>query len=369
MLPSRACPLLSSEGLCRIQLEHSAELMPKTCVEYPRVHTRIGGVAETSLSLSCPEAARLVLLNQGPLTTTQRLDSPEFGISEKQTRDPFEPLFHPVRSFALRLISNRAYPLWQRLFLLDLFARRFDSLPPEERTQRVPQQIAEFEAALASGSLSPAMERLPVDPVRHMEMVLLLAGMLLHESYLRPRFVECVDHFTRGIGNGPGATLGSLAAHYARAHDRFLAPFVTRQPSLLEHYLINTIFRTRFPFGRAWALSGAVPSMARESVCLVAQFALMRGLLVGVAGFHGESFSISHVVHTVQSASRHFDHHANFLTKAHALLVEHQMEGQLGLGILLQMAAPLAPVSLEVQMPQPMPTAGGARMDPARPVA
>jgi hypothetical protein len=64
----------------------------------------------------------------------------------------------------------------------------------------------------------------------------------------------------------------------------------------------------------------------------------MKGLLIGVAGFHREHFSASHVVHTVQAASKHFEHHPEFLTMAHALLVEKRMDGQLGLAILLRNA-------------------------------
>jgi lysine-N-methylase len=76
--------------------------------------------------------------------------------------------------------------------------------------------------------------------------------------------------------------------------------------------------------------------MAREHALLTAQFALMKGLLIGVAGCHREAFSTDHVVHTVQSASRHFEHHPDFLNQAYALLVESQMDGARGLAILLR---------------------------------
>jgi lysine-N-methylase len=180
------------------------------------------------------------------------------------------------------------------------------------------------------------MNSLPVDHAQQLDLVLLLAGMMLHRSYLRPRFLECVQAFTQGIGNGPGATLESLTACYTAANERYYAPFFQKHPYVLENYLINTIFRSRFPFGRDWAKTGAAPSMTRESALLIAQFALMKGLLIGVAGFHREKFSVGHVVHTVQAASKHFEHHSEFLTRAHALLVEKRMDGQLGLAILLR---------------------------------
>jgi len=81
---------------------------------------------------------------------------------------------------------------------------------------------------------------------------------------------------------------------------------------------------------------GATPSMTRQYALLTAQFALLKGLLIGVAGFHREQFSAGHVVHTVQAAAKHFEHHPEFLNEAHALLVESRMDGASGLAILLR---------------------------------
>jgi hypothetical protein len=76
--------------------------------------------------------------------------------------------------------------------------------------------------------------------------------------------------------------------------------------------------------------------MTREHVLLTAQFGLLKGFLIGVAGFHGAAFSSQHVVHTVQGASRHFEHHVQFLEQAYALLATREMEGERGAAILLR---------------------------------
>src|SRR5580658_4688879 len=78
--------------------------------------------------------------------------------------------------------------------------------------------------------------------------------------------------------------------------------------------------------------------MDREFALLTAQFALMKGMLIGVAGFHRERFAAEHVVHTVQAAAKHFEHHPEFLKMAHELLVESRMDGAHGLAILLRNA-------------------------------
>jgi lysine-N-methylase len=346
MNPSRKCPLLSADGLCQIQVEHGEELLPHSCATYPRVTYRIDGVTEKALSLSCPEAARLVLLNPQLNTGAGQDGGPRAGGDRAPEGDPCLSHFWSIRNAALALVENRVYPLWQRLFLLGLLSRRFDAIAPDERRERVPQLLADFEDTVASGHLHATIHALPEDYARQLDLVLLLAGMMLHRSYVRPRFVECIQAFTQGIGNGAGTTLESLTAGYRRAHDRYYEPFFQKHPYILENYLVNTIFRCRFPFGRDWTQTGAAPStpsMTRESVLLTAQFALMKGLLIGVAGFEREQFSASHVVHAVQAASKHFEHHTEFLTEAHALLVEKRLDGQLGLAILLRNEKSRAP--------------------------
>lgn len=358
MNSAHKCPLLSGDGLCRMQVEHGAEFLPRTCANYPRITYCIDGVTEKALSLSCPEAARLVLLNPQLRTGAGQDGGRRIGGDRAQEGNPYLPYFWSIRNSALALVQNRVYPLWQRLFLLGLLSRRFDAIAPDQRGERVPKLLADFETTVASGHLEATMNSLPINHAQQLDLVLLLAGMLLHRAYVRPRFVECVQAFTQGIGNGAGATLELLTACYATAHDRYYAPFFQKHPYVLENYLMNTIFRCRFPFGRDWAKTGATPSMTRESVLLTAQFALMKGLLIGVAGCHREEFSGGHVVHAVQAASKHFEHHAEFLTGAHDLLVEKRMDGQLGMAILLRNAKSRAPLPLLPKIHAPAPTEG-----------
>jgi lysine-N-methylase len=195
-------------------------------------------------------------------------------------------------------------------------------------------------------------------------VVLRLAGLILHRSNVSARFSECVRAFTSGIGNGPGATLETLTAQYARAHDLCFAPFFERHPHILENYLVNTVVRCQFPFGREGMEIGAEPRRAREFAKLTAQFALIRGLLIGVAGFHRASFSTAHVVATVQSAAKHFEHHPEFLKLSHELLLESQMDGARGMAILLRNAGQEESAATSPGAFQPRPTLSAPAVQP-----
>jgi lysine-N-methylase len=351
MTSSNRCPLLTETRLCRIQQELGKDFLSHTCATYPRIIHSIGEVRETALALSCPEAARLVLLNPALLETAQSFVGPVVPNSEWESGDDTRDIrshFWTIRKTVLALIRNRTYPLWQRIFLLGVLCRRLDELAQGKLQQRVMALLADFDATVAAGSLRPTMTALPVDVETQLDVVLRLAGIMLHRSNVTPRFAACVQSFAAGIGNDQNATLAGAAARYAEAQKRYYAPFFHANPHILENYLTNIVIRRQFPFGRDGMRKDAQsapldtgmhlhqPSMSRELIQLVAQFTLMKGLLIGVAGAHRQNFSGEHVVHTVQAASKHFEHHPEFLDRIHALLVESRMDGMHGLAILVR---------------------------------
>ncbi|MDO4804555.1 MAG: flagellin lysine-N-methylase, partial [Lachnospiraceae bacterium] len=62
------CPFLNADNLCDISLELGPDALCSICTEYPRQAFEWGGVMEKSLTLSCPEAGRLLFLNDIPVT-------------------------------------------------------------------------------------------------------------------------------------------------------------------------------------------------------------------------------------------------------------------------------------------------------------
>ncbi|MCL6270093.1 flagellin lysine-N-methylase [Sansalvadorimonas sp. 2012CJ34-2] len=58
-----SCPLQNKDGTCYIHCNHGEKLLSATCKTYPRQTKSLTGKIEPSLSLSCPEAARKILLD------------------------------------------------------------------------------------------------------------------------------------------------------------------------------------------------------------------------------------------------------------------------------------------------------------------
>ena len=78
-----------------------------------------------------------------------------------------------------------------------------------------------------------------------------------------------------------------------------------RHPYLLENYLVNHVFRARFPVSKG----GPLPSNPlNEYVFMCLEFSAIKGLLIGSAAHHRDAFSLEHVVKIVQSVMKALEH-------------------------------------------------------------
>jgi len=335
MPPSMQCPFHNAERLCQIQVEHGESYLSQTCASYPRTTHVIDTLSEMTLTLSCPEACRLVLMN--PALLAFNADSARQVESNDAKSDlPLLRYFWPIRAFTIGLIRNRAYPLWQRMFLLGTFSRRLEAVVRGEVKGGFPAMLKGFSGAVASASLNASIETIPADLALQLGMVLGMMKLRARNASMSPRLVECLNAFADGIGYERETSLQGLSAEYAIAYERYYAPFFIKHPYILENYLINMIFRKVFPFGAQLSDKEAAPQPAKDFALLAADFALIKGLLIGVAGSHKEAFSVEHVLQTVQTAFKYFEHNADFLVNAHQILVTKKLDNAHGLTMLLR---------------------------------
>lgn len=111
--PDGFCTLLTEDGLCPIQRDWGETHLCAHCAAYPRFTEEYGPLAETSLAVSCPEAARLLLeCDAFTLAETDdgREDAPLDGVDGELLAQ-----LDCSRAAALALLTDRTWPLWARL--------------------------------------------------------------------------------------------------------------------------------------------------------------------------------------------------------------------------------------------------------------
>jgi lysine-N-methylase len=334
--PLNVCPFLSVERLCQIQVEHGESYLSETCSTFPRTRHTIDKLLNTSLSLACPEAARLVLLNPDLLAESiKNAKQIAWDEAAAEASGP-QAWFWSLREFALGLIRNRVYPLWQRMFLLGTFCRRLEAITHGKLDRGITELLRDFSVAVGSGSLRASMETIPADLTLQLNILMDLVRLNVDNIQPSPRFHASLQDFIKGALVENESAMDKQVDKYASAYQRYYVPFFEKHPYILENYLINTIFREQFPYGKKLFYPAATKEPDREYTLLATKFALIKGLLIGVAGCHQEAFSTEHVVQTIQVVFKHFEHTPNHLDQACQLLVSKKLDNAHGLTMLLR---------------------------------
>lgn len=109
----KRCPMWRDDGLCRIQAQLGEEYLCRTCQQFPRLRHDYGDFTELGLELSCPEAARLILLNDSAdLTeTVSGGEPPEY---DQEAMD----ILLRSRADSLALLNSKQFSVGETLAVL-----------------------------------------------------------------------------------------------------------------------------------------------------------------------------------------------------------------------------------------------------------
>ena len=335
-LSGSRCPFLA-EGECSIQKRLGEEYLSDMCATYPRVMNLADGVLQRSLDLSCPEAARVVLLNSnrmefdeeeyvegairhGKLST---LDSS--GLSGSSGQFQF---LREMRGVIISLLQDRAHSMSQRLFMVGRLCAETASRDGADLVAHGPPP-ADFTA----------------QPAIQLEVAVELILARIGSDFTPHRFLDCYREFMEGIRWTSESTMQEIASRYAEAYSQYYAPFISRHEYLLENYVVNYVYRTLFPFGsresnqrlKSDGVGSSITSLSdARYMLMIAHYAVTRTVLIGMAGLHKSAFGLDHVIKLIQSGTRTFEHSLSFPGRVIEILADKGMTDPASLRVLIQ---------------------------------
>lgn len=341
-LKENRCPFLA-EGLCSIQQKLGESYLSNTCSSFPRAVVVVDGTEERSLHLSCPEAARLALLNLGTYELEEQTDPilddkvrpqtiPVLSSLQANRGGTPYPYFHEIRGLFLRVLQSGASRTWQRLAVLAQLSEDLNAILQSGKTSGVQEdETAEFvrrlRAALESGGFQVAYT--PDSPgLTQIEMVLELILARIGSDFTTHRFLECYREFMLGLQWGPETTMEELNSRYNKAQLHDYAPFMSQHGYILDNFLVNWYVRSLFPYGhreigQRLGIEYRENVIRRQYLLLAVHYAAVRTVLTGMAAFHGPGFGTGHVIKLVQSYAKGFLHSGSFPEKALQILSGH----------------------------------------------
>lgn len=119
-LDGRRCAFLNADNLCDIYKELGKEALCETCRTYPRHTEDYGEVREKMLSLTCPEAARMILGDESH--HIWKMTEKEIKRSDEERKQDPDPevfaMIQAIRSHVVAMVQNRSLSIQERIAMV-----------------------------------------------------------------------------------------------------------------------------------------------------------------------------------------------------------------------------------------------------------
>ncbi len=135
-----SCPFLGIDGFCSIQKKYGERFLSAICATYPRIVHNLADITERGMTLSCPVAAKLILLQKEPIEFEQ-VELMKTRPIQSETWDmkafPLGDFLIDLQYTCISLLQARKLTLDQRLILMGFFLAQVDELGEQGRQDEI----------------------------------------------------------------------------------------------------------------------------------------------------------------------------------------------------------------------------------------
>lgn len=305
-LKNNRCAFLAQDNLCDIYTQLGESYLSETCKLYPRNTNQIGDRVELSLALSCPEAARQILLREEPIIFREeelgRL--PIVGASLKvNLKEPkhFEDFVIPIREIILEVLQNKQLTFKGKWQCLESIMTKLN----ECKLRRDIKKLQVFLKAMKNkeyldykGSELSLTSKKLLSSTGAVRLFEALNKLRETKKWPSPRYARCYEKLVEGVGSTFDEKL------YKQGERIYESDFLNHFSYILENYFINYVYERLVPFNQK------TPLESFEEMTLY--LALLKLHLIGELAASGQ-IQVEDIVTCIQSFTRVFDHNELYM--------------------------------------------------------
>lgn len=315
-----SCPFLNNESLCNIQLELGESFLSNTCQEYPRSYNLVDKVLEKSATLSCPEIARLALLNSQGIDFTKTVEEFEKNIPKvnKKITQTYSSNFELLREYIISVIQNREYNVEERLILVGIILNKIQKLYDSDKRDEISEVIEQYKTFYLN--VSEVRQQLKSFNIENLDIHIKICEVLMKYrtklGITNKRYIECLTGMTEGLCLGENLETEDVKSNYNLAKDKYFDDFNKNHHYLFENYLTHLMFQSAFPANHK--------NIFDDYVMLVINYTLIKLHLIGMSQVEKE-ITVEMFIKCVQSFTKTMDHNHFYLKNVYRFLKDNSL--------------------------------------------
>ncbi len=300
------CNFLDKDNLCSIYKELGEKNMCHTCKIYPRMYDYVNDVIQESLTLSCVEAAKLVLLNKDLMEFEITQDSlPEMKLVKRiRSEDSdkiLEKYFTELREFSIDLIQNRKFSIEERIIILGLFFKSIDKNIQEKDS--VLELILKYKNDIENGYYNDISEKINLDNMIDIQFSILFSlcnNIIPDINTLNERYKKNIFDMIEGLELNLNE-IEKSKIKYISTYKGLYKDFIEDKEYVYENYLVNYIFTNLFPYNKD-------DDIIYSYMNLVVNFILIKFNVIGLCAYYAEEMDLNHLVCLIQNYTKSLLH-------------------------------------------------------------
>ena len=303
----KRCPFLDECNYCIIQSKLGEEYLSNVCTSFPRILNKIDGYYEMSLDVSCPEAARILLLKEEGIefeeneeTLGKHIISSEIDTKSKEFKNLPIKYFKEIRDLSIKIIKNRKFDLNRRLYILGEFINEL-----EEELKYNYENVLKFIKEYDINSVKDPYEK---DDFSYLLQVDFFKKTMKYLNTLNEVDSLLFKDYTKKVMTGfnfEDDNISKYANIYIEAFEEYSKEYMIKNSFIFENYLVNFIYNYMFPFSEN-------QSVFDGYIMLLMRYSFIRFYLVGKY-IVNKNESKEEIVRFIQVFSKSIGHHRNYL--------------------------------------------------------
>lgn len=314
----KRCPFLDCNNYCVIHSKLGEDYLSNVCTCFPRITNLVDGCYERSLDVACPEAARILLLNEEGVKFKESEEeigkhilSNQVDTKSKELSNSLAKYFKEIRKVCIKIIQNRKLELTERLFVLGEFINNLED-ESESNFNNIEKFINNYDINRTQGfyEKNSLYFMLQIDFFKKM-VSLLNIDKEVDSDLFKEYTKQIIDSFNLNREDADNRT-------YIEVFEEYNKEFLDKYTYIFENYLVNFIYNNMFPFNER-------ESIFDGYIMLLMRYSFIRFYLVGKY-IKERNDSKEEIVRFIQVFSKTIEHHRSYLTKSIRYIKEKEFD-------------------------------------------
>ena len=292
------CSFLDSNNLCEIYKNLGEKYLCNTCKQYPRYIYRFDDRYEITLTISCPEIARLIIEHKEPITfTATEVEEAPYKVENMMDNRALHDILWDVRELLIDIAQNRNLPTWKRMvFIKQAIGKVLQSIEDESYSIQTLEVLRAYTENEKSAQIIDKAGRDRIGKRELIKDILEYRKNLGIQNELFTRQVDMYLKFFEDIteSNEELTALEDEFETYMQTYDYIMENYAV-------YYLFANVMTT------LWTLE-----IQKEIDLLIINYVLIKYFLFIVWKNKGKTLTLQDFIQVIYSFSRGMEHNFDY---------------------------------------------------------